>query len=466
MGAVWTVRRNPRLRRSAVLARLGLRTGMRAAAAAPALFTSAGERRQQLRMDLSLRTADDVADTLGSMKGVMMKLGQMVSYIDERVPAQYRRAFSRLQSNAPPMSEEMARRVIFEELGDIPEKVFALFDPIPIAAASIGQVHRAVTHGGHAVAVKVQYPDVAEAMTADLDNVGLLRRVVRMTFPGLDTDELIDELRERIGEELDYVNEAANQKLFADHYRGHPAIHVPDVIPELSTRRVLTTELVVGRTVAQCQAASQAERDRVAEIIYRFVFRSLYSVSAFNGDPHPGNYVVEDDGRVAFLDFGLVKRFSPGELQPLVDGVEALAVAHDEEAFRSAIEEAGFIPRGAPVSTRDVVDHLGIFYEPVMESQEMTLTPEFASRIVGRFFDTSSAIAPFAAVPRSYAVLQRINIGLFAVLGSLHARANWRAIAEEIWPFIEAAPSTPLGEREAAWLATREAQASWGTAPR
>src|SRR5262245_24645058 len=166
-----------------------------------------------------------------------------------------------------------------------PERGFAEWDPEPIAAASIGQVHRAITHDGRAVAVKVQYPGIAEAIAADLDNVALLRRMLRITAPSQDVDGLIAELRERVLEELDYRREAENQELFATFYDGHPTIGVPKIVSELSTRRMVTSELAVGARFAELSGWSQAERDLAAETIYRFVFRSLYDVHAFNGDP-------------------------------------------------------------------------------------------------------------------------------------------------------------------------------------
>ena len=226
-----------RLRRGLLAVGLVLRGGARYASSAPRLFAAAGESRQELRNDLALQTAEDVTVTLGAMKGVLVKLGQMASYVDEGLTPAVRRTLSRLQDSIPPMSPELAAQMVESELGLPPEKAFAQWDPEPIAAASIGQVHRAITHDGRAVAVKVQYPGIAETMAADLDNVALLRRMLKITAPKQDVDALVAELRERVLEELDYRREAANQQLLADYYAGHPTIHVPSVISELSTRR-------------------------------------------------------------------------------------------------------------------------------------------------------------------------------------------------------------------------------------
>ncbi|HVH64238.1 MAG TPA: AarF/ABC1/UbiB kinase family protein [Candidatus Dormibacteraeota bacterium] len=416
------------------------------------------DRRGAMRHDLALRSADEVAEELGAMKGVLMKLGQMASYIYEDLPATFRISMSRLQRTAPPMTSELAASVIEEELGGPPDRIFAEWDPVPFAAASIGQVHKAITRDGRAVAVKVQYPGIARSITSDLRNVGLLRRVVGAAFPGLDTRSLVDELGERLAEEVDYVREAESQELFARYYEGHPVIHVPRVIGELSTPRVLTSELVSGATFEELLTWSQHEKDLAAETIHRFVLRSLYRLRAFNGDPHPGNYLFHGRGRVTFLDFGLTKLFTKEDLAPLEDAVRFLALERDHEGFRAAIERAGFLRPGAPVPTEIVVDRFALFYTTALTDAPMTITPAFASAIVRRFFDARGPLAPYSDVPRAYVVMQRINLGLYAVLGSLNATANWRRIAEEIWPFRNGPPSTPIGEAEARWELSKSPQ--------
>ncbi|TMB43225.1 MAG: AarF/ABC1/UbiB kinase family protein [Chloroflexi bacterium] len=452
--------RQSRFGRGAAMARMLLRIGGRYAARSPRLLFASVQQRDELRHDLALRSADEVAEELGSMKGVLMKVGQMASYIYEDLPETFRIAMGRLQTNAPPMSAELASSVILDELGDAPERVFAEWDPLPFAAASIGQVHRAITKDGRAVAVKVQYPGISLSITSDLRNAALLRKIIGAAFPGLDVRSLVDELGERLQEEVDYVREAANQEVFAGYFEGHPFIHVPHVVHELSTSRVLTSELVVGAGFEELLTWSQRERDLAAETIYRFVFRSLYRLHAFNGDPHPGNYLFQGHGRVTFLDFGLTKFFTAADLNPLEDAVRYIVLEKDYEAFRAALERAGFLKRGAPVPTDVVVDRFGQFYQTVLKDAPMTITPEFASSIVRRFFDAKSPLAAYSDVPRAYVVMQRINLGLYAVLGSLHANANWRRLAEEIWPFFQGPPSTPIGEAEARWEAQKAAAAA------
>jgi predicted unusual protein kinase regulating ubiquinone biosynthesis (AarF/ABC1/UbiB family) len=448
----------PRLRVSRGLSamRLAARGGARYAVSAPRLFAAAGERRQQLRDDLALRTAQDVADTLGTMKGVLMKIGQLASYVDDGLAPPARRVLSRLQDSVPPMSPELAAGVIERELGGAPERVFKEWDPLPIAAASIGQVHRAITTNGQAVAVKVQYPGIAETIAADLGNVSLIRSLLRMAVPSQDVTALVEELRARIGEELDYLREAENQRQFAAYFDGHPTACVPKIIDELSTARVITSELAAGARFSEMLDWPQEEKDLAAETIYRFTFRSLYELRAFNGDPHPGNYLFEPGGRVTFLDFGLVKHFTQDELDPLIHMIEALCLNDDPEGFRRAMEEADFIEPGAPITTEQVVDHMALFYDSIRQPGPRTMTTDYASAVARRYVDFKNPLAAYAKIPRPYVIVQRINLGLFAILGQMNATADWRRLSEEIWPFVQAPPSTPIGEAELPWLDSRE----------
>ena len=448
--------------RSGKVAKLGAKVGAaHASAAARKVFASA-ERRVEIDEERRLKTAEAVAGELGQMKGALMKLGQMASYLDEGLPEPLRMALAQLRAGAPPMSRELAAGVIRSELGADPDDVFVEWDPDPIAAASIGQVHRAIvvdpdTGEERPVAVKVQYPGVDAAIEADLRNADYLGVLLKQGFGGLEPDEMVAEVKERIVEELDYAREARNQQEFADFYRGHPYIHVPEVIPELSTGRVLTSDLVDAHTWDELLTWDQAERDRAAETIFRFVFRSLYRMHAFNGDPHPGNYLFHGDGRVTFLDFGLVKHFSPVEMTTFESMVKSAAVDHDAARFRSIVEGAGMLRAGAPVETDAVGEYFNQFYEPVRVDREMTWTPEYASGIVRHTFDRTSPISQYATVPRAFVFIQRINLGLYAILGQLGATGNYRRIAEELWPFVDAPPSTDIGRAEAEWLAARGA---------
>ena len=442
--------------RTAALAKFGARTGgSYATHRARSVFASA-DRQEALDEAFALRTAEQVAAELGNLKGAMMKLGQMASYLDQGLPSPVRMALADLRQDAPPMSAELAAGVLEAELGRGPDELFAEWDPVPLASASIGQVHKAITHDDRAVAVKIQYPGVDEAIRADLDNTDALFGAMGFIFSGLDPDAIVEELKERLVEELDYRLEADNQRLFADYYRDHPFIKVPDVVDELSTGRVLTTELSAGARWEEMLTWGQEERDRAGEAIYRFVFRSLYRLHAFNGDPHPGNYLFEPGGRVTFLDFGLVKRFTPDEVRLFDALIDAFVLRRDLADFRRILEDADVIRAGPELSDEQVADWMGHFYEFVLEDRPSSITPDYSSATMRQMFDVSGPNADIiraANVPPSFVIIQRINLGLYAVLGELHATANWRRVANELWPFVDGPPSTRLGEEEAAWRA-------------
>lgn len=415
------------------------------------------ETRRRLQADLERREAEDVVGALGEMKGALMKLGQMASYLDEGMPEPMRQALAGLRSDAPPMPSDLALTEIERSLGRPLHEVFTEIDPEPIAAASIGQVHRARTVDGRDVAVKVQYPGIADAIASDLDNTERLAMLLGMVYPGLNPDELVEELRARIGEELDYRTEADNQRLFADYYAGHPHVWVPAVHDDLSTGNVLTTEFVAGRPFEAIYEADEDERQRVAEILYRFVFRSLNRHYVFNGDPHPGNYLLADDGRVAFLDFGLVKHFEEHEVDQFAVLIRAM-IDRDPAVFRAAAEEQEVLRADAPFSDQDIYDWFTAYYELILEDEPVTVTTDYSVGLLYQTFDAKThAILKHTNVPPTFALIQRINLGLFSILGQLGATANWRAISEELWVWTDAPPSTPLGKEEADWAETRAA---------
>ena len=447
-----------RWRRNGRLARLGARIGLAHAGTSARKVFAGAERREQLSRAREMKTAQQVANELGNMKGALMKLGQMASYLDDGLPEPMRMALSQLQSNAPPMAVDLVHEVLEAELGSPVSELFVEFDDEPIAAASIGQVHRAIIRtpeGERAVAVKVQYPGVAEAIDADLRTADLLGTLLAFGFKSLNPEDMVAEIKERLREELDYTKEAQNQQQFADFYRDHPFIHVPDVLHNYSTSRILITELVSGHSFAELLTWPQEERDKAGEAIFRFVFRSLYRFRAFNGDPHPGNYIFHKGGKVTFLDFGLIKHFTVEEMEMFQGMVKAAVLDHDMESYRRIIEEAGMLQKDAPFSTEEAGDYFAHFYEPVRESREMTWTTGYATSIVRHTFDRTSAIAQYATVPKSFVFIQRINLGLYALLGQLGSSGNFRRISEELWPMTNAAPSTPMGEQEAQWLTTR-----------
>lgn len=445
--------RTGRAHRNVQVAAVGARVGVATVSTRARQVFADAARREALATELQMRTAADVAATLGQMKGALMKLGQMASYVDEGLPEPLRDALAQLQADAPPMTPELAASVVEAELGAPPHRRFAEWDPVPIAAASIGQVHRAITHDGRAVAVKVQYPGVADAIAADLGNADLLFGALALAFPGLEPGPLVAELRARLAEELDYRLEADNQELFARFFAGHPFLHVPGVHRDLSSGRVLTSDLATGARFAEVEQWDQAQRDLAGEALFRFVFRSLYRLRAFNADPHPGNYLFGRDGRVTFLDFGLVRRFEPHEVTTFESLIRTMVIDHDPATFRRLVEDAGLLAPGAPVTTEQVVDYFGHFYEWVRHRGRLTWTGELASSNVRQVFNAAHPVTRHTTVPPSFVMIQRINLGLYGILGRLRATADWRSVAEELWPMTDAAPSTALGRDEAAWWA-------------
>jgi len=417
--------------------------------------TASPEKQAELDAAFELKTAEEVVSVLGNMKGALMKIGQMASFLDDGLPEPIRDALATLQSDAPPMSSELAAKVIEDELGAPPEKVFAEWDPKPLSAASIGQVHRAVTQDGRAVAVKVQYPGVAKAIMADLDNSQMLFMVLNMMFPGLDPKPIVQEIRDRLSEEVDYRLEAKNQADFHRWYADHPFIHVPAVLPEYSTERVLTTELATGvRFSEMAETWSYEEKQMAAETIYRFVFRSLWSFKAFNGDPHPGNYLFNPGGQVTFLDFGLVKHFTQQDLDDAQRLIEAIVVDNDAAAYRRGIEEMGMLKPGAPITDAEVEEYFGYFYALIRRPGQHMITHEYAAGMVSQYFDVNASPVPkYANVVPSFVILQRINLGLYAILARLEANFDWLGMSKEIWPFTDGPPVTELGRAEAAWAA-------------
>src|SRR6202020_541405 len=308
-----------------------------------------------------IEAAEQIVEALGSMKGAAMKVGQVLSFLDVgMVPEEYREEFQRklavLRDAAPTVSFRDMRKVMEEELDGRLSDVFDEFDEEPIAAASIGQVYRARLTDGRAVAVKVQYPGVAAAVRADMQNLGLILRLVKRIAPGLDPKAIGEEIRSRVQEELDYELEAQNQRSLARIFRGHPFIHVPDVVTRLSRERVLVTDYVEGIGFEELKSYSQAERDRVGEILFRFYFGCLYRHHQFSGDPHPGNSRLMADGRVAFFDFGLFKRMPAGTVELEIQVARAI-IERDTATIMRLGTEVGFFPDPEKFNPERVLEH-------------------------------------------------------------------------------------------------------------
>lgn len=412
------------------------------------LFASA-ERRRRLDATRRREVAAQVAATMGDMKGAFMKLGQMLSFVSDEVPDEMRAALAALQTSAPPMEFALLRAVAEEELRRPLERAFASFDERPVASASIGQVHRATLPTGEVVAVKIQYPGVADAIRADLANAGMLYRMVGFLYPGVDTRAVVDELRGRILEELDYRREAENQRRFLALYEGHPFIRVPRLHAGHSTGRVLTSEFVAGRPFAEVCALDEATRSRYGEIIFRFVFGSILRQGMFNGDPHPGNYLFDDEGRVVFLDFGCVKYFPA----PMLHDWRALVQAHlrgDRGAFGRQLIALRFLPSTDGLDPDVLFDYFGYFYEPIQHDREFTFTREYNARSFKQVFKPEGRFAALPKklnMPRDFVFVNRIQWGVHSVLAHLGARANFHRIQRE--HLFGEPPTTELGRLDA-----------------
>ncbi|MDQ3978301.1 MAG: AarF/ABC1/UbiB kinase family protein [Actinomycetota bacterium] len=417
------------------------------------------EQRARLEESFAIRSAQDVAEVLGNMKGAIMKAGQMVSFIAEGLPPEAQAALATLQADVPPMAPSLAEEVIRQELGADPEKLFLDWDPMPKAAASIGQVHKAVMPDGRLVAVKVQYPGVDKAIKSDLDNAQLLYGMfAAFALRNMDVKAMVDELRQRMGDELDYHKEARFQAEFAHRYRGHPFIHVPDIVPERSAKRVITSEWVDGLSWAEfLETANQHQKDTAAEILFRFAEGSIWNHRVFNGDPHPGNYRFHPKkGKVTFLDFGLVKRWSPGELETLSPILEAILGQDPRELVR-ALTKAGFLAPDNDISDERVYEYCSGPYIP-FQVDEFTYTSEFVGKTLQRMLDMGGEYGDLIKslnMPPSYVILDRVVWGMSALFGKMRATNQWKNLLAEY--FQGAPPCTELGRVEAEWRAEKRA---------
>ncbi len=458
------------MRRTATVGRLAASESVKRLGTKAANVGRSEQGAQEASARRQLETAKQIVAALGTMKGAAMKLGQVMSFLDVGlVPEEHREEFqrelSKLRDAAPTVSFKQMKRVIEDELEERIVDVFAEFDEQPIAAASIGQVYRATLKedtpsrgapdrgrqaGGREVAVKVQYPGVAAAVRADMQNLGMIMRLLKRMTPSLDVKGVTAEIRDRIAEELDYELEAQNQRSLARIFKGHPFIAVPEVVSELSREHVLVTEFVRGVGFEQLKEYPQAERDRIGEIVFRFFFGCLYRHRQFSGDPHPGNFMLLADGRVAFLDFGLFKRLDrePVELEL---ACQRAVVEGDSQTLHTLLAESRFLPEPERVDP----DHLLAFIEDAIwwyttADEAVQLEPEIATEVMIESSDPRSSHfreMRHQRIQPEHLFGRRMEMLTLAVLSQLRARNNWHRIARE-WMYGDA-PVTELGRQEA-----------------
>jgi predicted unusual protein kinase regulating ubiquinone biosynthesis (AarF/ABC1/UbiB family) len=443
-----------RVRRTATVATLAASEAVKQFGTRAANVARSEEASEEAMARRQLETAKQIVAALGTMKGAAMKLGQVMSFLDVGlVPEQYREEFqhelAKLRDAAPTVSFRQMRKVIEEDLEGPIDELFSSFQEEPIAAASIGQVYRATLDDGREVAVKVQYPGVASAVRADMRNLDLILRLLKRMTPGLDVHAIGEEIRERIIEELDYELEAQNQRALARIFAGHPFIVVPNVVGSLTRERVLVSEYVEGVGFERLKKYPQADRDRIGEIVFRFFLGCLYRHRQFSGDPHPGNFLLLGDGRVAFLDFGLFKRLDPGPVE-LELAAQRAVVEGDAPALHRLLASSGFLPEPERVDP----DHLLAFVRDAIwwyttADEVVELTPEIATQVMIESSDPRSAHfreMRHQAMRPEHLFGRRMEMLTLAVLSQLRARANWHRIARE-WMYNDP-PVTELGAQE------------------
>jgi predicted unusual protein kinase regulating ubiquinone biosynthesis (AarF/ABC1/UbiB family) len=382
--------------------------------------------------------AEHAAEVLGSLRGLAAKVGQMASYVDGFVPddhrESYERAMGKLLSSTPQSSPAAIRKVVESELGKPISELFATWDDEPIASASIGQVHRATLPGGREVAVKVQHPGIDRAIEADLNNAGVLQSMVgALVSKNIGVKDVFDIVKQRFREELDYELEATRQRRFRDFHAGDEHIGIPEVIDGHCSRRVLTTELVHGISLDEVAATASVEQRRhLAETLWRFVFRGNLVAGMFNADPHPGNYLFAEDGRVWFLDFGCVQEIGEHELT-WARRTHKAAIAGDESGFERGVASMMFLKGGA--SERAVLDYVRLCFRPLFEAP-FRLDREYVTKVVREIQSlkrfTLSRDPSVVAMPPGLVFMNRLQFGFYSVLARLDVDADYAGVEQRV----------------------------------
>lgn len=454
-----------RLRRTSRLGGLVALQGGRIAGGRALDRVRSDEARDRAQAARTAEVVEQIVVQLGKMKGAAMKIGQVISTVEfpgmeAEAGERIQRRLAELRDAAPTVAWSRMEQLMAAEWGRPVSAVLADIEPEAMAAASIGQVHRATTRDGVAVAVKVQYPGIAEAVEADLRNLRVLLPLLGRVAPGLDTKALGDELRERISEELDYELEAANQRRVQRWWRDHPHVLVPRVDSDLSTRRVLVTELREGMRFDDLKTAGDARRDRVAEIVYRFYYATAADHGFVLGDPHPGNWQSLEDGRVVMFDFGMVRTLPAGRDGYLRREGALLQAVYDQDpdAVFDVMRELGYLGDGSAFTKRRelLLAHMTIASAALIEDQPFRLGPEVGRELTEALFalgpEWRQMLRAFS-LPREAILLRRMADLLYAGCSQLRAAADWWALARELQ--IDGEPRTALAREHANWRARR-----------
>jgi predicted unusual protein kinase regulating ubiquinone biosynthesis (AarF/ABC1/UbiB family) len=392
----------------------------------------AGQRYLGLTLDRG-KHASDLRAALGGLKGPLMKAAQLLATIPDALPAEYARELAQLQANAPAMGWAFVRRRMATELGPAWQSRFEKFDKEASFAASLGQVHRAVLTGGREIACKLQYPDMASALEADLNQLKLVFAIGQRLDPAIRTDEIHAEITTRLREELDYRREAKHVGLYRHMLREESAVHVPEVVPSHSTDRLLTMTWLKGEPLLDWKSRPQDEKDRLAINMFRAWYVPFYFYGVIHGDPHLGNYTVRPEGDVNLMDFGCVRIFPPRFVRGSIELYRAL-MADDLDRAVAAYEDWGFA--GLDRETIAVLNRWAAFlYGPLMDDRPRRLTEgmaeghgrEMAQNVFGEL-RKRGGVRP----PREFVFMDRAAIGLGAVFIHLRASINWHQLFESL----------------------------------
>jgi predicted unusual protein kinase regulating ubiquinone biosynthesis (AarF/ABC1/UbiB family) len=424
--------------RTAKLAKLPLGVAGRAAAGwGRRLVGGDGE---QISAQLSARSAEQLFAVLGELKGGAMKFGQALSIFEAAIPDElaepYREALTKLQSAAPPMPAREVHRVLDEQLGRSWRRRFAEFDDTPTAAASIGQVHRAVWHDGRDVAVKVQYPGADEALMADLRQLSRLSRIIQPLVPGMEVKPLVAELRDRMAEELDYRDEADNQRAFAAAFADDPEIKVPRVVA--SSPKTVVSEWITGTPLSMIiREGDQATRDEAGRLLSEFHYASPPRAGLLHADPHPGNFQLMADGRLAVIDFGAVARLPDGS--PIVlQQMTRLALRGESDELMELLRADGFVRPDMRLDPKEVLAYLEPFTEP-LRTERFRFSRRWLQRQAERVGDTRSPdfqTGRALNLPPEHLLVHRVTFGTLGVMCQLGAEVPLRAIVAHWQPGI------------------------------
>jgi predicted unusual protein kinase regulating ubiquinone biosynthesis (AarF/ABC1/UbiB family) len=448
-----------RLRRTTRLGSLVAAQGGRIAGGRALDRVRSDEARERAQAKRTADVVEQIVVQLGKMKGAAMKVGQVLSTIEfpgmeEEGADRIQRRMAELRDSAPSVPWPRLEKLMASEWGEPVKNVLADIEPEAMAAASIGQVHRATTRDGTDVAVKVQYPGIAEAVDADLRNLKLLLPLLARIAPGLDTRSLGDELRERITEELDYELEAQSHRRVWRIWRDHPQVLIPRVDTELSTRRILVTDLHEGLRFDDLKSVEDARRDRVAEIVHRFYYVTAADHQLALGDPHPGNWQSLEDGRVVIFDFGMLRDIPRGHVRREGPAVQAV---HDQDAdaLFDVMLDLGYLGSdGSKFTDRKelLLAHMTIAAAWLIEDQPFRLSPDVQREMGQQLFKLGPAWRAMVrdfSLPRESILLRRMADLLFTGFCQLRASADWWALAQELQ--IDGEPRTELGLEHAAW---------------